>query len=111
MRLSPAIGVELESETCCVCATLFAMSSILMAKRREDKEGFFCPNGHKQFYVKSEAERLREELAKEKADHLFQRNRAVQNSEWLGKREEQIARLKKAIKRAKVMLPARKGTK
>lgn len=54
-------------EECCECHTRFAMTTDLNTQRRDDHKLFYCPNGHSQYYSgKSEKERLREELEREK---------------------------------------------
>lgn len=61
---------ELVVENCCECGVTFAMTRDLYNRRRNDHKGFFCPNGHQQYYSsKSEAEKLREQL-KEKDQSL-----------------------------------------
>ena len=51
-----------ESIECCRCSVIFGVTALFEKKRREDKETFWCPNGHSQAYVKSEADKLRENL-------------------------------------------------
>lgn len=49
------------TEVCCNCGVLFAMPKYLQVKLRENREYFYCPNGHQQHYTgKSEAEEQRE---------------------------------------------------
>ena len=62
MRLDPPLLVQLETETCCVCAISFAMTVDFTAARRRDLKSFHCPAGHSQSYTKSEADGLRERL-------------------------------------------------
>jgi hypothetical protein len=51
-------------ETCCTCGVVFGMTREYMNRKREKKTGFFCPNGHQQFYLgKNDAEKLREVIA------------------------------------------------
>lgn len=70
-------------QECCACFMTFGVPERFDAKRREDHKSFFCPNGHSQSYTgKSEADRLRDQLAAEKhareqADAMA-RDRAVQ---------------------------------
>lgn len=53
---------------CCSCAMRFAVPEQWNAKRRETKAEFFCPNGHRQAYTESEADRLRRERDRLKQD-------------------------------------------
>lgn len=50
-------------EDCCSCGTQFAMTEDFRRRRADDGLGFYCPDGHKQYYSKSTVTRLKEELA------------------------------------------------
>lgn len=65
----PNTSVILVAETCYRCAIVFAVPNTFQRNRLEDKESFFCPNGHSQAYVESRADRLERDL-KAKADEL-----------------------------------------
>ena len=54
---------EIAAVRCCVCGVCFGLSSYCLAKRREDKKQFYCPNGHSQSFLESDAERLTRDLA------------------------------------------------
>ena len=57
----------LATETCCSCGILFAMPNDYRQQRLNDHEAFWCPAGHRQYYTgKSDAEKLRDQLAAEK---------------------------------------------
>lgn len=58
--------------TCYSCGVEFA--SPLIAKRRDDGESFYCPNGHQQHFTKTEATRLREELERVRRDLDWQKS-------------------------------------
>jgi hypothetical protein len=50
-------------EQCCNCGIPFAMTMELQKRRRNDRQSFYCPNGHGQHYTgPTEAERLKTEL-------------------------------------------------
>ncbi len=52
---------------CCRCGVPFGVPEYLDQKNREENDRWFwCPNGHKQHYTKSEVRRLREQLDKER---------------------------------------------
>lgn len=68
--------VTLTDTSCCVCGVVFAVPSSFLDKRREDGKDFFCPNGHTLLYTKTETQRLREELARTKAQ-LDQRDARI----------------------------------
>lgn len=57
------ISVQLSTEICCTCGTLFGILTEVQARRKQDHQSFFCPFGHSQSYNgKSEADKLREQL-------------------------------------------------
>jgi hypothetical protein len=57
----------LTTVNCAACGILFAMPVDYQQRRRDDHERFHCPVGHWNYYLaQSEAERLRDELAREK---------------------------------------------
>lgn len=45
--------------TCFRCGILFGVPDCWEKARRGDKESFYCPNGHSQAFVTSEADKLR----------------------------------------------------
>jgi hypothetical protein len=67
----------LEPETCCSCGCAYGMPADLRAARLRDGEWFYCPNGHKQHYVKTEVDRLREELAQAQRRQVLAETRAT----------------------------------
>lgn len=71
-----SVSLNLITEQCCNCGTVFAMSEALVAQRRSDGGWFWCPSGHQQHYAQStedqlrasraEAERLKAQIARER---------------------------------------------
>jgi hypothetical protein len=56
-------NVWLETEQCCNCGIVFAMTADFKKRRLNDKGWFYCPAGHRQRYIgPTEAQKLREEL-------------------------------------------------
>lgn len=73
------VTTALVTEICCRigCGVLFAMPAELQKRRQNDHNDFYCPNGHNQHYTaKSEAERLREQLAKVERDRKWYAERS-----------------------------------
>lgn len=65
--MSTTVYVTLESVPCYLCGVTFGLEANYQAELVRSHRGFYCPNGHEQFYTsKTEAERLRDELAREK---------------------------------------------
>lgn len=62
-------NVTLESVRCSGCGVTFAMPDFVLAERRNTSKRFHCPNGCHQYFGETEADRLRKQLAREKAAH------------------------------------------
>ena len=61
---------------CCTCGMTFAMPGDFKQRRRDDHEWFYCPAGHEQHYAgKSDAEKLRDELARKERALVWERSR------------------------------------
>jgi uncharacterized protein (DUF2461 family) len=73
------VSVTLETESCCVCGTHFAMPDTLQRAARRDPEiWFYCPIGHKQHYSEGEADRLRKKLEEQTREATRQAQRALE---------------------------------
>lgn len=57
---------RLVATSCCSCGIEFGLPDNYIERRRKDGRSFYCPNGHLLSWSKTEADRLRDELAKEK---------------------------------------------
>lgn len=72
-----ADNVWFETETCCKCGMAFAMPIDFQARRRDDKDTFYCPAGHGQHYTgKTEEQKLRDALAQRDAALARERGRS-----------------------------------
>ena len=49
-------------EECCTCGVLFAISKALQLNWKDNNQTFYCPNGHRQSYIKSTEQTLRENI-------------------------------------------------
>ena len=59
---------------CCVCGIAFKVPRNYLAHRREDGEGFYCPNGHSLTFKKqSEVKQPDDELAKAREQRRLRR--------------------------------------
>jgi hypothetical protein len=68
--------VDLAVQDCCNCGVTFALTKELDDQRRKDHGTFYCPNGHPQVYTgKTEAQKLREELAQAQAQLVTEKKR------------------------------------
>jgi len=76
---------------------LFAMPAHLTKARRSDKQIFFCPNGHTLSFTKSEVDRLKEELAREKEAAQRARDESARKDRLLSAARGQATKIKKRI--------------
>ena len=81
------IQKEIVSIECCNCGVVFWVSKKLQENWQENKQTFYCPNGHSQSYIKTTAQILSEQL-QSKSSELF-------------RKESEIFRLNKEVKRLK----------
>jgi len=58
--------VELSIIDCCNCGYPVALTADHEDRLRHNGKTFYCPQGHRQWFGKSEADKLREALAEEK---------------------------------------------
>jgi hypothetical protein len=59
------VEYRLVAITCADCGISFGIGKAFQDARRADQRGFYCPNGHSNYYPKpkrTEADRLREQL-------------------------------------------------
>jgi hypothetical protein len=82
---------------CYKCGVVFAVDAKLESNWRRDKTQFFCPNGHGQSYIESEADRLRKQLADAQRDRDWQKQRAETLNEKLDKQKKAATLLKKRV--------------
>lgn len=73
------VTVDLVTEICYQCSMAFAMPAQFQRERRRDKGSFYCPMGHYQAYLKSEADELRANLTRAR-DEAERAQRAT--AEW-----------------------------
>lgn len=77
MALTKTETVEFAECCCSECGIYYYVPSQWRKNRREDHVGFYCPNGHNQYFpAESDAEKLRKELDAEKRRHEFTKNEA-----------------------------------
>lgn len=83
---------------CYKCGVVFAVSSELQGYWKRDKTDFYCVNGHRQSYIKSTADILREKLNK-RGDEIFSKNVEIATLERKNKTLER--KCNKKIKKKK----------
>lgn len=83
---------------CYNCGITFSVPQDFQLSRRDDHKNFYCPNGHEQAYLgKSEAEKLREQLAMRDRQLAAESERAATNFRLREKAEAEARKLKKRI--------------
>lgn len=81
---------------CCSCSMMFYVPANWEKNRRDKHDGFWCPNGHLLiFNAKSEAEKLREELAAEQRRLHAALSRENEQAQRAIKAEKQLKSHKK----------------
>jgi hypothetical protein len=88
---------DLVEATCFKCGVVFAMPRGLWNTCRRDKQTFFCPNGHGQAYVKSEAEELRAKLLKQEQATAAARADAERERRWRQEEAEERAHVERRL--------------
>lgn len=64
--------------SCCNCGQPFGMSEAVYKRRKNDRQTFYCPEGHPQHFTgPSEADKLRDELERQKQMREAAEQRAV----------------------------------
>lgn len=98
---SPKMG----NLVCASCGILFGAPDHWEQARREDKREFFCPNGHRQLFAKSEADKLRQErdllkqqIAQKDDEIKWQREKRQAEERRVSAARGQITKLKKRAK-------------
>ena len=97
------LGVQLVTEQCCKCGVHFGLEKGHREGLLKDgsKRGFFCPNGHQQFYMEGEADKLRRERDRlqqqlaQKDEINWQREQRKGAERQVAAAKGQITRLKK----------------
>lgn len=78
MSVALAVNLRLETDECCICGVTWAWPAYMRRQALESSERwFYCPNGHKQHFSKSEIDRLREKLTEQTRIATEQAERAL----------------------------------
>lgn len=94
-------------QTCCNCGMTFGVESNYDAARREDHKDFYCPAGHPQHYTgKTEAQKLREQLAASERQRGWSEARETSLRDQLGATERSLRGHKAAKTRIKNRIAA-----
>ena len=94
-------------QTCCSCGIKFGVEDNYDAARREDHKSFYCPAGHAQHYTgKTKAQKLQEELEREKRLRGWSESRETALRDQLGATERSLRGHKAAKTRIKNRIAA-----
>lgn len=67
--------VSLTVKTCPTCFVIYAVPEELLTRKNNENGSWFCPNGHRLVFTKSELQKTQEALAKEKENSEYWRKR------------------------------------
>lgn len=91
------VEIEMREMVCGECGINFAAPELIMAKRQETGEGWYCPNGHSRVYRESDADKLRKQLAAEQSRVALERSMRITAEEQLDKAKKEAKRVAKRI--------------
>lgn len=98
MQVSVFTTVSLEVQTCITCGVHFGVPTEFDKKLRQNHNGFYCPNGHVQYYTgESEAEKLRRELKRKEQEVADQVKAKLQAQNELDAAQRKLKRVAKGI--------------
>lgn len=103
------ITIALSPVTCCHvgCGVQFGIEAEYMARLRQTHGGFYCPNGHVQYYLReTEAERLKRQLAQTEQCLTFARADTQRARERASHTENRLRGTKGVVTRMKRRLTA-----
>lgn len=89
--------IEFFTEECANCGVAFAITMAMQKQLRENRNTFYCPNGHPQSYTLNESARLRLELAAKARALQWEKERTASLDKQLTKERKSSARLKKRV--------------
>lgn len=102
--MTTTVIVTLVAETCCNCAVVFGITEGQRDRLRRTGDWFYCPNGHRQHYTKTEADLLKERLARVEQERDRARANAVHYRDQADAEERahratkgQVAKLRKRV--------------
>jgi hypothetical protein len=94
--------ITMITETCCNCGVAFGIPSDLHRRLQNDPDKwFYCPNGHRQHYLKSREKTLREDAERrlrEKEEELIRAaNNRLKLEKELKKSNNKLKRVSKGV--------------
>jgi len=98
MEVSFYTSFKFEAQTCITCGVKFCIPQELDQKLRQNHNGFYCPNGHVQYYTgESEAEKLRRELKRKEQEVADQVQAKLKMQAQLHEVQTQLKRVSKGL--------------
>jgi hypothetical protein len=101
MSVTFQTSVAMETEECCACGVLFAMTREFRQARLDKGPTltFYCPNGHVQHYTKSRIRELEEQLAAKARELTAARCETLAEKHLREEAERQQAAAQRKLKR------------
>lgn len=87
--------------SCGECGTTFGVTEAFYKDRRQNATTFYCPNGHPRVYRETEEQRLRQQLANERANRELYEKSAQEQRELKEKAERRASAQKGVVTRLK----------
>lgn len=91
------LSIETVSMECCSCGTAFVLTNAKYRRCKDEKESFYCPNGHSQSFVQSEIQKLQKQIDQEKRNVAYERDRAERHLKSSTALKGEITKLKNRI--------------
>lgn len=83
---------------CASCGIPFGITEDFEERRRNNHTGFYCPNGHSNYYAgKSEAEKLRDELKRKEQELADTAIQKINLQNQLAEKERKLKRVHNGV--------------
>lgn len=86
---------------CGSCGTPFALSQSRYNQSNDSGKEFYCPNGHKLYFVESEKAKLEKQLATEKKRREWAESNSASLREEIGQQERKVRAYKGVLTKTK----------
>jgi hypothetical protein len=96
-----SVEIEIVPEQCYTCGAWFGLEKHFRAERISDGKAFYCPSGHEQNFIETEADRLKRDLAEKQKSMEYWREKFWDRAPHIDHLNRQINSLKGAITKMK----------
>lgn len=92
-----AFNIEFEAMECGECGTHYAMTAVMVRKRREDGQSFHCPLGHPRVFRETEVQKLRRQIEQNEKDLEWARAQRDRSDKRVISLKGQVTKIKNRI--------------